>query len=144
MNLGNRRRTVFHKDVYYEVFENILSEGLRLYPCRILAYQLLPNHSHLVLQPSEHGGMSHFLRWVTLTHSMRYHAYSQTAGEGNVYQSRFKSIPVQDDDHFIVLCRYVERNAKRAGVIEKAEDWRWGVLYRWSQTSEPLPRLLSP
>ncbi|GAA4456425.1 transposase [Novipirellula rosea] len=143
-NRGNGRTTIFHKDADYEAFENILSEGLQLYPCRILAYQLMPNHWHLVVQPSEHGGMSHFLRWVTLTHTMRYHAHYHTAGEGHVYQGRFKSFPVQDDDHFLVLCRYVERNAKRAGLVEKAEDWRWGSLYRWSQTSEPLPKLLSP
>jgi putative transposase len=31
-----------------------------------------------------------------------------------VYQGRFKSFPIQDDDHFYVVCRYVERNALRA------------------------------
>ena len=88
--------------------------------------------------------MSDFLRWVTLTHTMRYHSHYHTAGEGHVYQGRFKSFPVQDDDHFHVLCRYVERNALRAKLVDRAEDWRWGSLYRWLQSSEPLPRLLSP
>ncbi|TWU36500.1 hypothetical protein Q31b_47810 [Novipirellula aureliae] len=88
--------------------------------------------------------MSDFLRWVSLTHTMRYHAHYKTAGEGHVYQGRFKSFSVQDDDHFLVLCRYVERNAKRAKLVKDAEDWRWGSLYRWSRSSEPLPRLLTP
>jgi len=82
--------------------------------------------------------------WVTLTHTMRYHAHYHTTGEGHFYQGRFKSFPVQDDDHFHVLCQYVERNAQRAELVERAEDWRWGSLYRWVQSSELRPRLLSP
>lgn len=143
LNRGNARATIFQKDADFEAFENILAEGLERYPCRILAYQLMPNHWHFVLQPTEDGGMSNFLRWVSLTHTMRYHAHYHTAGEGHVYQGRFKSFPVENDDHFFVLCRYVERNALRAGLVDRAEDWRWGSLYRWLCPSEPQPRLLS-
>lgn len=104
----------------------------------------MPNHWHFVLRPTENGGMSDFLRWVSLTHSMRFHAHYQTAGEGHLYQGRFKSFPVQGDDHFFVVCRYVERNALRAGLVSRAEDWRWGSLYRWLARPEPEPKLLSP
>ena len=38
----------------------------------------------------------------------------------------------------------VKRNSLRAKLVKHAEDWRWGSLYRWVQSSEPLPRLLSP
>jgi len=34
-------------------------------------------------------------------------------------------------------CRYVERNALRANLIERAEDWRYGSLRRWLQKPEP-------
>jgi putative transposase len=60
-NRGNARATVFPKPEDYEAFERILAEGLERQPCRILAYQLMPNHWHLVLQPTEDGGMSSFL-----------------------------------------------------------------------------------
>ncbi len=42
---------------------------------------------------------------------MRYHAHYHTSGQGHLYQQRYKSFPIQDDDHFFVVCRYVERNA---------------------------------
>jgi len=130
LNRGNARSTIFHKDEDYEAFERILGEGLERYPCKILSYQLMPNHWHFILQPTEDGGMSRFLGWASLTHTMRYHAHYHSSGEGHVYQGRFKSFPVQDDDHFFVVCRYVERNALRAGLVDRAEDWRWGSLYR--------------
>ena len=63
---------------------------------------------------------------------------------GHVYQGRFKSFPIQDDDHFFVGCRYVERDALRAQMVSRAEDWRWGWLWRWLQEPEPEPKLLSP
>jgi putative transposase len=135
---------VFHKDEDYEAFERILREGLDRYEVDLLAYQLMPNHWHLVLRPRRDGEMSRFLRWGTATHTMRYHAHYHTSGQGHVYQGRFKSFPVQDDDHFFTVARYVERNALRAGLVRRAEQWRWGSLWRWLQRPEPEPRLLAP
>lgn len=114
INRGNARVTIFRKPEDYAAFEHILAVGIARYPCQILAYQLMTNHWHFVLRPTEDGGMSNFLRWISLTHTMRLHAHYQTAGEGHVYQGRFKSFPVQDDEHFLAVCRYVERNALRA------------------------------
>jgi len=75
LNRGNGGSVIFHKEGDYEAFGNILIEGLVRYPCRILSCQLMPIHWHFVLQRTEDGGMSNFLRWVTLTHTMRYPAH---------------------------------------------------------------------
>ncbi len=144
LNRGNARSTIFHKPEDYEAFEKILAEGLELHPVDFLSYQLLPNHWHMVLRPNKDGQMSRFLQWVTGTHTMRYHAHYHSGGEGHVYQGRYKSFSVQDDDHFYVACRYVERNALRAGLVERAEDWQWVSLWRWLQKTEPEPKLLTP
>lgn len=143
LNRGNARAAIFHKPEDFDAFERILADGLALYPCEILAYQLMPNHWHFVLRPTEDGGMSNFLRWVSLTHTMRLHAHYHTAGEGHIYQGRFKSFPVQDDNHFLTVSRYVERNALRANLVDKAEDWKWGSLSRWLDRIERDPKLLS-
>ena len=144
LNRGNARGTIFRKNGDYEAFERILADGLERYSVELLAYQLMPNHWHMVLRPTRDGQMSQLLRWVTGTHTMRYHAHYHTSGEGHVYQGRFKSFPVQDDDDFHVVCRYVERNALRAGLVARAEAWRWGSLWRWVQKVQPDLNLLSP
>ena len=61
----------------------------------------------------------------------------------HVYQQRYKIFPIQEDEHFVVVCRTVERNVLRAGLVKRAEDWCWGSLWRWLQRAEPDPRLLS-
>jgi hypothetical protein len=57
-----------------------------------------------------------------------------------VYQARFKRLPVQDDEHFFTVCRYVERNASRARLVPRAKHWRWGSLWRWLQKPQPETR----
>ena len=84
LNRGNARTPIFHEEDDYRAFERVLSEGLDQYAVSILAFQLMPNHWHLVLQPQQDGAMSEFLRWVTATHTMRYHAHYHTSGEGHV------------------------------------------------------------
>ncbi len=143
LNRGNLRATIFHKHEDYLAFEKILGEGLERYEIELFSYQLMPNHFHLVLRPAVDGEMGRFMKWVVGTHTMRYHAHYNTGGQGHVYQQRFKSFPVQDDEHFIGLCRYVERNALRAKLVKKAEDWQFGSLWRWLQKPPVNPRLLS-
>ncbi|QDT11826.1 Transposase IS200 like protein [Planctomycetes bacterium K23_9] len=103
----------------------------------------MPNHYHLVLRPLADGEMSRFMAWVGGTHTMRYHAHYHTGGMGHVYQQRYKSFPIQDDEHFLTVCRYVERNALRAGLVKHAEDWLWCSLWRWLQARPPQLSLLS-
>lgn len=143
-NRGISRHKLFWKAADYLAFEQILAEGLARYNIQLYAYELMPSHWHLVLQPNCDGEMSQFLRWVTATHTMRYHSHHSTTGDGHVYQGRFRSFPIQDDQHFLTVCRYVERNALSARLVKHAEDWRWGSLWRWLQKPEPQPILLSP
>ena len=144
LNRGNARQAIFHKDEDYEARLRVLGEGLERNPVELFSFTLMPNHWHMVLRPSEDGLMGRMLRWVTATHTQRYHAHDHTAGEGHLYQSRFESFPVADDNHFLGVCRYVERNPLRANLVQRAEDWRYGSLWRWAQVVEPLPKLLSP
>ncbi len=88
----------------------------------------MPNHWHFVLQPMEDGVMSNFLQWVSLTHTMRLHAHYGTGGQRHVHQGQLKSFPVQDDEHFLLVCRYVARNALRAGLVRRAEEGQKRVL----------------
>jgi putative transposase len=130
LNRAVARLALFEKDADYEAFERVMGEALEKHPTRLLAYQLMPNHWHLVIWPREDGELTEFVRWLTHTHVMRWHAHYQTAGSGHLYQARFKSFPVQTDEHFYTLLRYVERNALRAGLAERAEQWRWSSLWR--------------
>jgi len=144
LNRANGRMRIFDDDADYEAFERILMAAVERTGTEVLAFCLMPNHWHLVLQPHEDGELSRFVGWLSLTHTQRWHAHRDSAGTGHVYQGRFKSFPVQGDEHFLTVCRYVERNALRASLVLRAEDWRWSSLWHWSQRSKASEALLSP
>ena len=65
------------------------------------------------------------MHWLTLTHLQRWHQYRHTVGAGPVHQGRVKLYPVELSEYVLTICRYVERNPVRAGLVERAEPWRW-------------------
>ena len=130
LNRAVARLPLLQKPEDYAAFECVLAEAYERCPIRLLAYCLMPNHWHMVLWPREDGELTAFVRWLTHTHTMRWRTHYRTAGTGHLYQGRFKSFPVQSDEHFLTVCRYVERNALRANLAEQAEDWRWSSLWR--------------
>jgi len=110
----------------YEAFQRVVVETLRLAPMRICAFCWMPNHWHFVLWPQRDGDLSRFMQRMTNTHTQRWERAKRRVGYGHLYQGRFKSFPVESDEHFYAVVRYVERNPLRAGLVARAEDWPWG------------------
>jgi putative transposase len=149
LNRANGKRRIFEHDRDYLAFERVLGEIQERVPMRILAWCVMPNHWHLLLWPRQDADLSNYMRLVTLTHTQRVHAHRASAGTGHLYQGRFKAFVVQDDAHFLTVSRYVEANALSGNLVRRAEDWRWGSLWRTrrgkadqppSMESGPVPR----
>jgi putative transposase len=143
LNRANARLPIFEDAADYDAFEKVLLQAVERTETRLLAYCVMPNHWHLIVWPREHGELSRFVGWLTLTHTQRWHAVRQSTGSGHLYQGRFKSFPIQEDEHLCTAARYVERNALRAGLSRRAQDWRWGSLFRWLRGSAEDRQLLS-
>ncbi|HEV3261555.1 MAG TPA: transposase [Gemmataceae bacterium] len=137
LNRAVGRAAVFSKPADYAAFEKVLRQAGDWAPMRLLACCPMPNHWHLLLWPRGDGDLSEYLRWLTVTHTQRWHAHDDTAGTGLLYQGRFKSFPIQEDEHLLVVCCYVERNALRAGLVARAEAWRWSSLWRRERGGSP-------
>ncbi len=139
-NRANARVPIFIDEKDYLQFENILIYASQLFDMPICTYCIMPNHWHLVLWPKEDNALSKFVGWLTMTHTKRWHASHKTNGYGHLYQGRFKSFPVQDDYHFLTLCRYVERNPVSSGFVDEPQDWRWSAIWhRYTSKDGTLP-----
>jgi putative transposase len=126
LNRANQRAQVFHERADYEQFLALISRAQTRLTVPILAACLMPNHVHFVMRPAAALDLANWMHWVFTTHVRWYHAkYSTT---GRLWQGRFKAFVVQEDHHLLTLMRYVERNALRARLVERAEDWEWGSL----------------
>jgi putative transposase len=114
---------------------------------RVLSWCLMPNHFHLVLWPHAEGDLSQWMHWLLNTHVRRYHRHHRSSG--HLWQGRFKSFAIEHDEHLLTVLRYVERNALRAGLVKRAEQWPWSSLACAGGAGEkptywhegPVPRL---
>ncbi len=130
LNRANARVAIFQNDADYAAFERIMGEAKRQVPVELFSYSVMPNHWHLEVRPKNDGDLARFISWLSSTHSHRWHAVRGTTGAGHLYQGRYKSFPIEADEHFLAVCRYIEQNALRAGLVNRAEAWRWSSLWR--------------
>jgi len=123
LNRAVGRRTLFASAADYEAFVETVAEALRTRPMRICGYCVMPNHWHMVLWPEHDGDLSAFVQHFTNLHVKRWKLAHHEVGHGHLYQGRFKSFPIQTDDSFHTVVRYVERNPLRANLVARAEAW---------------------
>lgn len=120
LNRGVGRMRLFLKEADFEAFERMLEKTLETRPMRILAYTLMSNHWHMVLWPERDGELGAFMQKLTITHARNRQVYRRRVGYGHLYQGRYKSFPLEGDEHFYQVVRYVERNPLRAGLVSGA------------------------
>ncbi len=129
LNRANARLKIFSGPRDYEEFVQAMHESLEHVPIRVLAWCLMPDHWHLVLWPKREGELSEFMRRLSVTHTRRWHARRQSSGSGHLYQGRYRSFPVEPDEHVMEVCKYVEGNPVRARTVKKAVQWPWSSVH---------------
>lgn len=125
INRGNNRARVFHGAADYRQFIELMNEAQARTELEVFAVCLMPNHFHLLVRPRQGADLGAWMHWLLTTHVRRHHQRYRSSGR--VWQGRFKAFPVQEDDHLLTVIRYIERNALRAGLAQRAEQWPWGV-----------------
>src|SRR5688572_17650268 len=107
LNRGVGRMRLFLKDADFEAFERVIEKTLVTCPMRVCAYCLLSNHWHFVLWPERDGDLGAFMQKLTITHVRNWQEHRQRVGYGHLYQGRYKSFPIESDEHFYSVVRYV-------------------------------------
>lgn len=119
---GDRRDDIFADDTDRRTFLAVLAQAAQRFEAQLLAYCLMGNHYHLVLQTRQ-ANLSLLMRHLN-------GVYTQSCNRrhdkvGHVFQGRFKAILVDRDNYLLTLCRYVELNPVRAHMVATAADWCW-------------------
>jgi putative transposase len=120
---GNNRAAAFHQPQDYIDYLDILGTAVRRYETRVHAYVLMTNHVHLLLTSSLADGISNSLRYVGSRYVSRFNErYGRT---GSLWESRFRSSPVDSEFYCLACYRYIELNPVRADIVQAPEDYRW-------------------
>lgn len=126
LSRGNRRAPVFTAPSDYDDFLELMCDAQQRLPLDVMAACLMPNHFHVVARSRGDGDLSRWMQWLLTKHGQRFNAYRGLSG--HVWQGRFKAFPIATDEHLLRVLRYVERNALRAGLVERSREWPWGSL----------------
>jgi REP-associated tyrosine transposase len=130
---GNERKDIFRDDIDRERFIQLLRETVVRFGWRLLAFVLMSNHYHLVVQTPE-TNLSRGMHWL----NGRYAQYFNRRHDrcGHLFQGRFKGILVEKQSHLLTLARYLVLNPVRAGMVSHPAEWRWSS-YRQTAGLEP-------
>ena len=123
---GNNRQDVFHKPADFEAFLKALRDLKERKPFKLYGYCLLNDHFHLLMRPLQ-APISRIMQSLLVSHTQRYHKHHRSGG--HVWQGRFKSPVIQDDEHLLTVLRYIEANPLRAQIVDRAEDYRWSSYH---------------
>lgn len=119
---GNRRQPTFFRDEDYALYRDLMIEALAAHAVTCWAWCLMPNHVHLVLEPAGEAGLAGALKHAHQRYTRAINAREKWTGF--LWQGRFGSCAM-DEGHALAAVRYVELNPVKAGLVERAQDWRW-------------------
>ena len=122
INRGNNRQQIFFDDADFVAFLKAMSDLRERKPFELYGYCLMSNHFHLLLRPLQ-DDISRVVQSLLVSHTQRYHKFRRSSG--HVWQGRFKSPVIQDDDHLLTVLRYIEANPLRAKMVRRAGDYAW-------------------
>jgi REP element-mobilizing transposase RayT len=124
MNRGRRREMIFHDDIYYQTFIDLLKDVHERFDCIIHCYCLMGNHYHLLLE-TPNANLSRIMRHINGVYTQAYNRLKKT--DGSLFRGRFKSILVDKDAYVLQLSRYIHRNPidLKKPLVTKLEDYKW-------------------
>jgi putative transposase len=119
---GNRKADIYVDDVDRCVYLARLSRVVERQSWRCLAYCLMPNHLHLLLETVE-PNLAEGMRLLHGPYAQIFNARHSTAG--HLFQGRYGAVPVTDDAQMWTTVGYIATNPVTAGLVAVPEDWAW-------------------
>jgi len=123
---GNRREQIFFCDDDYRSYFSMLSLAVEKARSEVLAWCLMPNHVHLIIVPKDEDGLRQTVANAHRRYSVRINA--QNEWTGYLWQGRYSSV-VMDEAHLYNAIAYVSLNPVRAGLVKRAQDWKWSSVH---------------
>jgi putative transposase len=120
---GNDRRRCFFEDSDFRFYLRALAEAALRYRVLVHAYALMTNHVHLLLTPLVAGAVSHVMQSMGSRYVKRINARSGRVG--TLWESRYKACLVDRDVYVLAVCRYIDLNPLRAGMVVTPDEYRW-------------------
>jgi REP element-mobilizing transposase RayT len=119
---GNDRRPLFEDDYDHLKYLELIARAVDRFKVRCLAYCLMTNHVHLLLQPTDHS-VSRFMQQIGS--SFAHWANRRHGRTGHLVEGRFKGSLVENSVYYLRVLRYIARNPVAAKMVDGPDKWAW-------------------
>ena len=119
---GNERRWIFRDDADRLAFLDVLARVLDRFGWLCLAYCLMGNHYHLLVE-TPRPNLARGMRQLNGVYAQRFNRRHNRVG--HLTQGRYGAVLVEGDEHLLAVASYIVRNPVRAKLCAHAEEWRW-------------------
>jgi len=124
---GVNRAAIFIDDEDRHHYRRLLRDTCTRNDIAVHAFVLMDNHVHLLLTPSRPETLAIAMRAVGQSYVQYFnHRHGRV---GTLWQGRFKSCLVDSDRYALTVCRYIELNPVRAGMVAQPEEYRWSSVH---------------
>ena len=120
---GNQKQPVFKELEDYSLYIKLLKKYKRKYSFKLYGYCLMPNHVHIVGQAEKSVNLSKFMQALNRAYTGCFNKKYEKVG--HLWQGRFKSRVMVNDEYFINCINYIECNPVRASIVTSPEQYRW-------------------
>jgi putative transposase len=120
---GRSREPVFFEDDDYRAYLGWLVEASERYGCALHAYALMTNHIHILATPEKKQSLSLMMQYIG-RHYVPYINYTYGTS-GSIWEGRYKSSLIQDDQYLLTCMRYIELNPVRADMVNTPSMYQW-------------------
>jgi putative transposase len=138
MSRGNRKSPIFDYDADRERFLQIVGTASERYELRCLAYCLMGNHYHQVIN-TPRGNLSAAMRYINGVYAQN--SNRRQGRTGRMFGAPFKSIVIENDFYLRAVIRYVVRNPVEAQLAPEPSAWKWSS-YQATAGWASVPELL--
>ena len=122
MNRGLAYQAIFTDRSDHELFLNLLSECHEMWDLQVIAYCLLKNHYHLLIQTPQ-ANLSRIMRHLDGLYTQRYNRRHKR--DGPLFRGRYKAIVVDAEEYLLAVARYIHYNPVAAGLVRSPEGYEW-------------------
>jgi REP element-mobilizing transposase RayT len=121
---GNHRSDIFRDETDYELYLNYIKDAMEYYENKyyIIAYILMTNHVHIIIETTDLD-ISDFIKRIHSRYAWNFNKKYNYIG--HLFQDRYRSELIEDDNYMLQVSRYVHLNSVRAKMVEKPEDYKW-------------------
>ena len=119
---GNDRRRIFLSDDDRRIYLSLLKRTVERRRWLCLAYCLMPNHVHLLIETQE-PNLGTGMHWLHAAYASTFNARYDRSG--HLFQGRYGSVRVESDEQLWTVARYLVRNPVEAGLCARPEEYPW-------------------